>query len=303
MNKANTAIKSVAIALRPKIVHELITILPNLTTWLTRRKVKIYFLDRDKQRVAKIYRQLPKNIFFLLEHDIAKLTDLVITLGGDGTIIGMARISSSSFPPIFGINLGMLGFIAEFSKHNFYDGLEETIKGHFETQKVPLFKAVLQKRNNIKYSGHFLNDAVISKNKISRMLSLSVETEEQLIYNTSGDGLIISSPMGSTAYSLAAGGPILHPGVRGMLLTPICPHGLTTRPIVIPEKTKLLVRFPNENSDDITLTLDGQEAIAVQHTDKITISKGTSKCIFLVKNMEKKYFQTLVDKFRYGTRN
>ena len=199
--------------------------------------------------------------------------------------------------------MGHLGFITEFSKSEFFDELEETIKGNFELTLLSLFEVeVLAKRDEKPFfKGYFLNDAVINNNHVSRMLTLALESDGENIYNLSGDGLIVSSPIGSTAYSLAAGGPIIHPMVNAMTLTPICPLSLTHRPLVIPDNSVVCLKAARPD-ESIKLTLDGQESIVLGSSDIIRITKKKSKIVKLVKNVNRTYFRTLKEKFTHGAR-
>ncbi len=294
-------IKKVGIVLKPKVIHEFSTILPNLVEWLIRMKVEVYFPLEESQRLLKIFTS-SKNTFKLVPKiDILKHAELIITLGGDGTLIGTARNCKATTPPIFGINMGNLGFITEFSKHDFHDDLVKVLKGKYEVRKVPLYKAELYKGREAVKSGYFLNDAVISKSGISRMFSVSIETDQESIYNLAGDGLIISSPIGSTAYSLAAGGPIVHPSVKSIIINPLCPHSLTHRPLVLPDKENIWIKVP-KGETELYLTLDGQEAITISKNRKVKISKAARKHVNLIINPEREYFHTLKEKFRYGRR-
>lgn len=297
-----TKIKNIAIILKPKVVLELSNVLPHLSEWLHRRKKTIYFPYSEMDRVKKIFKNIPKYIHFLSDSEIQSQSDMIITLGGDGTLIGLARTCTKKSPPIFGINMGRLGFITEFSKHEFYEGLTEAIKGNFTSTKRHLYQCQILQRGKVIDKGFFLNDAVINKNDISRMFSLAVEADNENIYNLSGDGLIISSPIGSTAYSLAAGGPIIHPNVNGVVLTPICPHSLTHRPIVISDRSKVYVTTSKE-SCATTLTLDGQQAFDIDPSKKILITKSSVRFVKLIDNPERTYFHTLKEKFKHGRRD
>ncbi|MBT5095119.1 MAG: NAD(+)/NADH kinase, partial [Halobacteriovoraceae bacterium] len=237
MKRKNNAI---SIVLKPKTGGGFNTLLPNLTTWLNKRKFTVQFLCHEAERINRIFPNLPKKICFVDEKEMHSSSDLIISLGGDGTLLGLCRTASKTSPPIYGVNMGKLGFITEFNKSELFDELEKIIKGKFKTFKVPLYKIeVFSKGKSTKTTGHFINDAVMTKGKLSRLITLSVDSEEEHIYNVSGDGLILSSPIGSTAYSLAAGGPIIHPDVNSIVLTPVCPHGLTHRPLVLPSTTKI----------------------------------------------------------------
>jgi NAD+ kinase len=295
-------LKNIAIVLKPKVTAEFESIIPNLAMWLHRRKKTVIFLSKEKERLNKIFKGNLNNLSFVEEKDLHSDTDLIITMGGDGTLIGVSRNVKKNSPPIFGVNMGNLGFITEFSKVEFYDQLENTIKGIYKLTSLPLYQVEVTKKNKLSFKGTFLNDLVINNNQISRMLTLSVESEGEHIYNLSGDGLIISSPIGSTAYSLAAGGPIISPSVNAITLTPICAHSLTHRPLVIPDNTSVSIKAAKPD-EMIKLTLDGQEAVVVTSQDTIKISKRKTLHVKLIKNSERTYFRTLKEKFTHGMRD
>src|SRR5690606_6574540 len=186
---------------------------------------------------------------------------IMLSLGGDGTLIGVCRRINSKIP-VLGINLGRLGFITEFNKNEYFDRLSDILEGKYQVTSKPLCHVAVHRKNKVHFKDYFFNDAVLAKNDIARMIYLRAELGKEHIYNISGDGIIISTPLGSTAYSMAAGGPIVHPEVRGLILTPICPHSLIHRPFVIPDSAPITLRIlPPHHS--VTLTLDGQVAINV----------------------------------------
>jgi len=292
------SIKTISIILKPKSVTEFVSILPNLVTYLEKRKVRVCYRLADKERIENILKNRNYTSIFLKDDvEIHKKSDLIISLGGDGTLLGISRNSKTSSPPILGVNMGNLGFITEFSKSELYDGLDLIFSNKYEVSKIPLYEVSIPNRK-LKYQ--FMNDVVISKSEISRMITLTASTSSEHIFNLSGDGLIVSSPIGSTAYSLAAGGPILHPSVKSMLLTPICPHSLTNRPLVISDTTELEVAAA-QNSESLLITMDGQEAIKLLGKEKVYIkrSKFSAK---MVLNPNRTYYHTLKIKFTHGRR-
>lgn len=294
-------LKNITIVLKPKVISDFESILPNLASWLHRRKKNIYFLSKEKERLHKIFKGDLKNLNFVEEENLYADTDLIITMGGDGTLIGVSRNIKKNSPPIFGVNMGNLGFITEFSKIEFFDQLEETLKGNYKLTTLSLYQVEVFKRNKCTFKGTFLNDLVVNNNQISRMLTLSVESEGEHIYNLSGDGLIISSPIGSTAYSLAAGGPIINPKVNAITLTPICAHSLTHRPLVIQDSSSVVIKA-SKPDEMIKLTLDGQQALVATSQEIIKVSKRKAIHVKLIKNPSRTYFRTLKEKFTHGTR-
>lgn len=296
-------LKNISIVLKPKVNSDFESILPNLASWLFRRKKTISFLIKEKERIHKIFKGDVKNLNFIAENELHSDSDLIITMGGDGTLIGVCRNTTKKSPPIFGVNMGHLGFITEFSKAEFFDQLEATLKGNFEITQLCLYQVEVfsKKKDKPSFKGYFLNDVVVNNNQISRMLTLSVESDGEHIYNLAGDGLIISSPIGSTAYSLAAGGPIIHPSVNAITLTPICAHSLTHRPLVIPDHSYVVIKATRPD-ESIKLTLDGQQAVVLDSHDIIKVTKKKSKVVRLIKNPGRTYFRTLKEKFTHGAR-
>ena len=198
--------------------------------------------------------------------------------------------------------MGRLGFITEFAKADLFEDLTSFFNHGLEIYKENLFKVEIWEKDQLRQKGFFLNDAVISKNEISRMFTLSIDSNDEHVCNLSGDGLIISSPIGSTAYSLAAGGSIIHPAVNAIAITPICPHSLSNRPFIIPNTFTVEIRLPDKDTE-VTLTLDGQEAFTLNNKMLMKVSKSTNRSIKMIKNPNRTYFHTLKEKFTHGRRN
>lgn len=294
-------IHKVGIALKPTAQSDFNAILPNLCLWLQRRKKEIYFRVSDQDRVQKILTKKDLKVHFIAEKNFFSDLDIIVSLGGDGTLIGVCRKVSPK-TPILGINLGRLGFITPYSKNEFYDHLPDIIDGRFKTIKHPLYYVEVERKGKKIFGQPFFNDAVIAKNDIARMIHLRVEASEEHVYNLSADGLIVSSTMGSTAYSLAAGGPLVHPEVAALVLAPICPHSLTYRPLVIPTSSKITLRLqPPYHS--VNLTLDGQVVFSIEEQDIIRINHKTAKRVSLIKNSSRSFFETLKEKFVHGRRS
>lgn len=288
-------LEKIAISLKPNSTPDYYAILPNLCNWLGRRKKTVIFKREDETRVRKFFKQKSsQNLNFWDSKDFHQKSDLMISLGGDGTLIGVCRRTSSSIP-ILGINLGRLGFITEFNKEEFFEYLDEIIHGNFSLTRRPLFHVQVKRKDQVAFEEYFFNDAVCAKNEIARMIYLRLEMNNQHIYNLSGDGIIFSTPMGSTAYSMAAGGPLVHPEVEALILSPICPHSLSHRPFVVPDKSKLSLKIlpPNQS---MTLTIDGQETFSLQEADIIEINFKKTKKVSLIHNPQRQYFKTIKEK-------
>jgi NAD+ kinase len=294
-------INNIGIVLKPSHMDDFPNVLTNLIRWLTKRQKKVFLLKKEEERFeGSLSSKTISQIKFEDEKYVFNKTDLVISLGGDGTLLGVSRKINSQIP-VFSVNLGRLGFITEFSKNDFYEKLNVILLGKYEVFKKNLYSIEVKRKNQKPIKELFFNDAVFTKNDLARMFTLAVEADGEHIYNISGDGLIISSTYGSTAYSLAAGGPIVHPAVKALILTPICAHSLTHRPLVIPDNQSLKVSLM-ENIDTVNITLDGQTCVHLAPKDTVKISKESRKTITLIKNTERTYFHTLKEKFVHGRR-
>lgn len=288
--------KTIGITLKPNSTPEFYSILPNLCAWLIRRKKQVVFREEDRERVIKFFKQKSTdNLLFWNSKNFHNEVDVMLSLGGDGTLIGVCRRINPRIP-VLGINLGRLGFITEFNKNEYFDGLGDILEGRYQVTTKPLCHVKVIRKDRVHFKDYFFNDAVLAKNDIARMIYLRAELGDEHIYNLAGDGIIISSPMGSTAYSMAAGGPIVHPDVKGLVLTPICPHSLIHRPFVIPDTAPITLKIlPPHHS--VTLTLDGQVALNIDEQDLVVVNSAKVKKITLIKNPERFYFETIRDKF------
>jgi len=299
----NLNVEKISIILRPQGYRGYNNLVPNLVSWIKRRKKEVIFVDTDYDILAKIFGEKKLESFSIIDKkNVFKQSDLIITLGGDGTLIGVARMAKQETTPIFGVNLGHLGFITEFSKSEFFEKLAEVLENKITINKLYLHKLeIISTERKKRFSETFINDVVVSKHDIARMFSLSVSVNDDHAYNMSGDGIIISSAIGSTAYSLAAGGPIVHPAVQAVIITPICPHGLTHRPMVVPSSDKVSVRVLS-SQDNVILTVDGQKVIPLSEGDLIVVTRENKKAVHLIKNSQISYFDTLKEKFDHGRR-
>ena len=291
----------IGITLKPNSTPEFYNILPNLCTWLSRRSRTIVFRQEDQERVLKFFKgKLANGIVFWDTKKFHSKVHLMLSLGGDGTLIGLCRRIDSKIP-VLGINLGRLGFITEFNKNEYFDRLKDILEGDYSTSQKSLYHVAVVRKGNTILKDYFFNDAVLGKNDIARMIYLRAELDSEHIYNISGDGIIISSPLGSTAYSMAAGGPIVHPEVKALILTPICPHSLINRPFVVPDNKAVQLKvLPPHHS--VTLTLDGQVAISVNEEDIIKINSAKIKKVSLIQNPDRSYFETIREKFIFSKR-
>jgi NAD+ kinase len=233
------------------------------------------------------------------ETSIPESVDLVIVLGGDGTLLGAARKIGRYGLPILGINLGGLGFITEVPLKNLYKDIKKIIEGEtliFENRLM--LEARVMRGDEEKCVFSVLNDVVINKAALARIIDLSVSINDTFLTTFKADGLIISSPTGSTGYNLSAGGPILYPNLEALILTPICPFTLAHRPIILPDTSTIEITV-GENSEEVTLTFDGQVGFDFMHKDRLIVSKSNKK-LKLIKSPSQNYFEILRTKLKWG---
>lgn len=224
--------------------------------------------------------------------------DFVVVLGGDGTLLSVAR-SARAGVPILGVNLGNLGFLTEVNRGELYPALVQVLDGRFQTEERSLFDVELRSDGTDPRRFRVLNDAVITKSALSRIIELTLEVDGHLIARFRADGLIISTPTGSTAYNLSAGGPILAPLLPVAVLTPICPHALSLRPIVVPDAAKIDITLETRR-EEVFLTLDGQEGEPLEYRDTVRITRSDSR-VCLIKGVSRRgFFDNLRGKLRWG---
>jgi NAD+ kinase len=230
--------------------------------------------------------------------DIPRRAQLIIVLGGDGTLLSVARITFPFDVPLLPVNLGSLGFLTEVSLPALYDTLEKVLQGDYAIESRMLLKASLMREGNTIGDYHVLNDVVINKGIPARIVNLEVLVNDQYMTSYRADGLIISTPTGSTAYSLSAGGPIIHPSMRSLLLSPICPFTLTNRHIVIPDLSRIKVKLLTKG-ESVHITLDGQQECEMLEDDVLEVQKADTP-VNLIQAPGKNYYQTLRQKLHWG---
>jgi NAD+ kinase len=232
---------------------------------------------------------------------ISEIADLLIVLGGDGTLLSVARAAHPHNVPILAVNLGSLGFLAEISLDELYPTLENILNEKFKIESRMLLNAYIWRNGKKVEDYNVLNDIVINKGVVARVINLQVLVDGQYMTSYRADGLIIATPTGSTAYSLSAGGPIIHPSMQTLVLSPICPFTLTNRSILIPDQSIIQVKLDAEYND-VRVTLDGQESYKMKAGDILEIQK-TKTTLQLIKGPNKNYYKILRKKLHWGTQN
>lgn len=224
---------------------------------------------------------------------ICSLCDLIVLIGGDGTFLSIAESAVKNNVPIAGFNLGTLGFLTELKKENLKDELEDLLTG-----KLPISeRKLIETKKDGKYFLS-LNDVVISKGDIARIIKFDIEIDGEKITTLRADGLILSTPTGSTAYSLSAGGPILDPKVNGLVVTPICPHSLTLRPFIISDSSEVKVIL-EKNIDNVFITIDGQKVLPVKGGKSFS-AKTYDRKLKMIISKDLNYFTLLSEKLNWG---
>jgi NAD+ kinase len=261
-----------------------------LVPWLEKRGQKVFVEDGLEG----------KGGISCNKKDIATRADLIISLGGDGTLLNIAPLVERPDVPILGVNLGGLGFITEVATGELESVLSKTLEGNYEVEKRMTLKIRVQSKKGESCEFRVLNDCVITKGARSRIIDLETYVGQDFLCTYRADGLIISTPTGSTAYSLATGGPILEPTLSAIVLSPICPHTLTHRPIVVPGSAVINVTL-RSFGDTVILSPDGQQGITLNNGDKVE-ARDYGMPVSLVKIPSRSYYEILRDKLKWGER-
>jgi NAD+ kinase len=287
--------KRIGIVLKPNQPDALKTVC-ELVTWLNERGITLVGtpeLERDRieNETGCAVDQAPRD-------QLAANVDLILVLGGDGTMIATARMLGNREVPVLGINYGGLGYLAEFRIEELYQALESILAGNFRLDARVMLDVELRRGGELITRNSVLNDVVINKSALARIIEIEAYLNKHFVNAFRADGLIISTPTGSTAYNLSAGGPVIFPSMNAVVITPICPFTLSNRPIVVPDDAtiELLLKTSQE---EVTLTLDGQVGFALNVDDRVVIRK--SRVTFnLVQPSNRNYFDVLRDKLRWG---
>ena len=282
--------ETIAIAAKPHAqnINEILTATCN---WLLEHGVTVRIEDRIGHLVGVPVERMPRK-------EMLRGADLVIVFGGDGTFISVANTALKLDVPMLGVNVGSLGFLTEVTLDEHYESLSAILDGKYRIdERIAITAKVISASSQPR---HFLavNDFVINKEAIARMVDIRTYVDGVSVSRYRGDGLIVSTPTGSTAYSLAAGGPIVYPTLGVFVLSPICPHTLTNRPIVVPDHVTVKTRLYSKGQV-VNLTIDGQEAIPLLDGDEVIITKAKEK-LRLVQTLDTDYYSILRKKLSWG---
>ncbi len=284
------AISRVGIISKPKIA-EASGIVSGLLQWLRERGIT-YRCDHQTALYAGTTE-------FYAREDVPEACDLVIVLGGDGTLLSAARAIGSRDIPLFAVNLGRLGFLTAIKLEELFPELERALRGEHRIGRRRMVECEVMREDQRIACYSALNDVVISKSMMARMIDLDTYVDNHFVAAYKADGLIISTPTGSTAYSLSAGGPVIFPSVAALCITPICPHMLTNRPVIVPDTS--VIKITNHGDDGTFLTIDGQVGEPIQKGDRV-ICRSSSITINLIRPPKMLFFDVLREKLKWGER-
>ncbi|MFO7890118.1 MAG: NAD(+)/NADH kinase [bacterium] len=240
----------------------------SIINWLFDRQITVMISDH----LSDILQRKDGKVTIIKREDLAAESDVIVTLGGDGTLLFAARLASCSQTPLLGVNMGGVGFLTEVSLDSLYSKFSKLIADEYSIDKRMTINCEV-KCKNIQGRYIALNDFVVQRSTSSRVIDINLSINDTFFNKYISDGIIISTPTGSTAYSLSAGGPIVIPSLESMIINPICPHALTVRPVVIPAESKIIIDIHNSEKE-LLITLDGQENLYCSAPVKIKISKN-----------------------------
>ncbi|MDR1194429.1 MAG: NAD(+)/NADH kinase [Peptococcaceae bacterium] len=264
-------IRNIGLVINPRL-RKSMELAAGLADWLRERRYEVGLVQLRDYPVPKL--ELPPvNLG-------AGATDMVIAMGGDGTLLSAARATGSLGVPILGVNMGNLGFLTEVESGSLYQGLTQVLEGRFYLEQRMMLRAVVRRKNKIIREITGLNDVVVHKGSLSRLVEIDSWVGDDFVGSYKGDGVIIASPTGSTAYALSAGGPIVHPSLEVMVQVWICPHTITARPAIIPAHKACALEVVDTTSE-VQLTVDGQDSEILNKKDQILVTKATEKATFI----------------------
>ncbi len=282
--------QTIGIISRPRRSH-LSVVVPPLLEWLKQRGIKAIYDEETAGALPDVSKGRTRQ-------QVADSSELLLVLGGDGTMLAAARLAGPRGIPILPVNMGSLGFLTSFMLDELYPALEDALAGRFSVSQRVMLNVELVRTGKVIETHRVLNEAVVNKGALARMIELELTIDDDFVCRYRADGLIVATPTGSTAYSLSAGGPIVHPAVESFIITPICPHTLSDRPVIIRDSSIIEIKLLG-NTESVFLTLDGQRGIPMQATDHVRISRA-KELLKLIYPPKKSYFEILRSKLKWG---
>lgn len=265
-----------------------------IAEWAAAHEINLFVTNRIKER------DLPPGTFSASAREIADHCDLLIALGGDGTMIATARLVSGRGTPVLGVNLGTLGYLTEFAVEDVIPALEFVVRGNYEIDRRLMLDWRALRDGDQVGAGTALNDVVVNKSALARIIDIDCTVGGRYVTTYRADGLILSTPTGSTAYNLSAGGPIIAPDVEAIAIAPICPHTLTNRPLVLPHYAEIRLRI-NTREQEVMLTSDGQTGLPLSSDDVIELRKSP-RTFNTIAAKDRDYFEILRSKLKWSGR-
>ena len=281
--------KTVGLLSKPNIPRAR-EIVPTLFNWLRERDIIVRFDDQ-----TGVYLDMPGA---MRREDVPAECDLVVVLGGDGTLLAAARALGGRDIPLFPVNLGNLGFLTAITLDELYPELERALRGEYRVASRRMLHCELHRGSKIVAEYDALNDVVLTKVSMARMIEVEARVDKHFVCTYRADGLIVSTPTGSTAYSLSAGGPIVFPSVAALVITPICPHTLTNRPVLVPDDSVIQIVSRSVN-DNAYLTIDGQIGKPLERGDRV-VCQRSEKFVNLIRPPRMMFFDVLREKLGWG---
>jgi len=276
-------------------VNEAGHVLRDLVAWLHERGCEALV----ETRTASLLEGGARPDAVLEGRSLGAEVEALVVLGGDGTLLAACHLLSRSDVPVVGVNFGSLGFLTEVTLGDLYATLQGVLAGDYEYEQRRLLHGVVRRGELVLGEDHVLNDVVVAKASLSRMLELDLSVDGRVVSAFRADGLIVASPTGSTAYNLAAGGPFVHPTLAAMLLTPICPHMLTHRPLVLSDSAQVEIRLRPDPDAEANVTFDGQRGFPLEGSESVTVTRSP-RTLRLVKVASRDYFEVLRTKLKWG---
>jgi NAD+ kinase len=286
----SAAFHTIGIISRPRRSN-LEVVVPPLLRWFAARGVRTIY---DNETAGVLHDSSPG----LSRVEVAEQSQLLLVLGGDGTLLAAARVAAPLGIPILPINMGSLGFLTSFKLEEMYPALEQVLAGRFSCSERVMLDVELHRDAEVIERQSVVNEAVLNKGALARMIDLQLTIDADFVCRYRADGLIVATPTGSTAYSLSAGGPIVHPGVESWIITPICPHTLSDRPVVVRDSSSVEVHLSGD-TESVFLTLDGQTGIPMQAADVVRMRRAVER-LRLIQPAQKSYFEILRNKLKWG---